>query len=347
MARDGSIYAAASGLKVPGAVILPPAIAPLPTSSPLLPVARPPVVQPLPSPQLAPAPASVSGSEVYRIGKDGYPQRVWNHLQDTVYAIGFDASGLPLLGTGNKGGIYRLDSERTSTLLTRQEPSQVTAVLNGGRGALYAATANTGKIYKIGPELERQGSYESEALDAASFSFWGKAQLGGGSDVALETRSGNLTGLRRTGCMGSAGCSRPNCLAAGKISTVRISMKSGAGELREVAVAYMGKHCAGYSGEITPANFKHSAALSLVPSARTLTLPALGQRRPTPQLSLEGLTSSASSLQFSKGFTGARWAANDVNGDQLISKLEIRGLQESVWKLLQDKVREKQFSWDS
>ena len=74
------------------------------------------------------------GSEVYRIGTDNYPQRVWSHPQDIVYAIGFDAQGRAIVGTGNKGNIYRIDSELVSTLLINAAPTQVTAFATGADG---------------------------------------------------------------------------------------------------------------------------------------------------------------------------------------------------------------------
>ena len=52
-------------------------------------------------------------------------------------------------------------------------------------------------------------------------------------------------------------------------------------------------------------------------------------------------------MQYAKGFTGARWAATDDNGDALIYKVEIRGVHETNWKPLKDKLREKYWSWDS
>ncbi|HBY62769.1 MAG TPA: hypothetical protein DEH78_23340, partial [Solibacterales bacterium] len=69
---------------------------------------RPPAAPP---PTLGPAPGVLGGSEVYRIGKDGYPRRIWSHGQDVVYGIAFDSQGRPVLGTGNKGNLYRLDSD--------------------------------------------------------------------------------------------------------------------------------------------------------------------------------------------------------------------------------------------
>ena len=52
-------------------------------------------------------------------------------------------------------------------------------------------------------------------------------------------------------------------------------------------------------------------------------------------------------MQLAKGFIGARWLASDPNGDPLIYTVEIRGVNETQWKLLKDKVTEKYLAWDS
>ena len=52
-------------------------------------------------------------------------------------------------------------------------------------------------------------------------------------------------------------------------------------------------------------------------------------------------------MTFAKGQIGARWLAEDDNGDALEFKVEIRGANETAWKLLRDKVRERYLSWDS
>ena len=52
-------------------------------------------------------------------------------------------------------------------------------------------------------------------------------------------------------------------------------------------------------------------------------------------------------MQYAKGAIGARWVASDDNGDTLIYTVEIRGVNETAWKLLKDKVKEKYISWDS
>ncbi len=94
-----------------------------------------------------------------------------------VYAIGFDASGLPLLGTGNRGKIYRLDSDSLSTLLLDATPTQITGFGRDPKGDLFAVTGNIGKVVRIGPGFEKSGTFESDVLDAGSFTFWGRIRL--------------------------------------------------------------------------------------------------------------------------------------------------------------------------
>jgi hypothetical protein len=52
-------------------------------------------------------------------------------------------------------------------------------------------------------------------------------------------------------------------------------------------------------------------------------------------------------MQYEKGQAGVRWAASDANEDELVYKVEIRGVGEAGWKLLKDKVKEKRLGWDS
>jgi hypothetical protein len=52
-------------------------------------------------------------------------------------------------------------------------------------------------------------------------------------------------------------------------------------------------------------------------------------------------------MSYAKGYMSARWDADDDNDDDLIYNLEIRGVQETEWRPLKDKIREKYYSWDS
>jgi hypothetical protein len=366
---NGAIYAAAVGTRGPA----PPPISTPPTPpqpAPAAPGATAITVQTAGRPAAAASPPSFTptsvtgGSDVYRIDSDGSPHKLWSNSQDIVYAIGFDSKGLPLLGTGNRGRVYRLDSDILSTQLINLAPTQVTSFATAPDGGFYAVTGNIGKVYQVGPAFARAGTFESEVLDAASFAYWGRLVLRGShSGIAVRTRSGNLNRPVNNWSPWSAvplgtsdeanGEERGGRIASPSARFLQYEIAlSGSGpvppDVTSVEIAYLTKNVAPVVQEIetTPANYKFpNQSLSLTPSTN-ITLPALGQKRTSssgPSLEL----GSSQAMSYAKGFIGARWLAHDDNGDSLVYKIEIRGRGESEWKLLKDKLKEKDYSWDS
>lgn len=366
IAPDGAIYAAGVGVKQPAATApATPVPAPAPQPSPLPTVLSPQQQQARPQPAPAPIPpltasaAQVTGgSEIYRIEPNGFPRKVWSHAQDIVYAIAFDAAGRPLIATGNRGTIYRLDSDRTWTSLITLPSTQVTRLLAGRGGALYGATGNIGQVYRIGPEREAEGSVESEPLDAGMFSYWGRLQWRGaanGGQILISTRSGNLERPQE----GWSPYSDPVRDSAGAVSSpparflqwravLRAAPDGRSPELRAVEIAWRQRNVPPQISqiEIAPANYRvPPPSLTLTPS-QSITLPPLGQR-PRPATPVAGSDSASLTLNYAPGYRTVRWAAADENGDELVYRVEIRGARESEWKLLRDKVREKHLSWDA
>ncbi|MBM3745193.1 MAG: hypothetical protein FJW34_05305 [Acidobacteria bacterium] len=367
LAADGSIYAAGVGAKGPAPAVPPvppaqvaPATQPSPAPTSLPGTAQQRQVQPMPAPipSLA-APVVAGGSEIYRIGPDGFPRKVWSHAQHIAYSIVMDADGRPVIGTGNKGLIIRLDSDLVHSELLNASPTQVTCLLAGRGAKLYAATGNVGKLFRIGPGSEAEGTFESDVFDAAMFSYWGRltfrARMEGGQ-VSLETRSGNLERPQKDW---SAWSPAATAAEGGRIgspparflqwrATLKASRDGRSPELEAVDAAYLPKNVAPVVAqiEITPANYRFPAqTLTLTPST-TLTLPPLG-RPPRPASASLSTDTGATSMQYAKGFLGARWAATDDNQDSLLYSVHIRGVNESEWKLLKDQVKEKHLSWDS
>jgi len=358
VAADGTVYAAAAG----AGTVAPPLIAPMPA-----PVAAPAPAATVPTaaravnappPTFAPGAASLSGgSEVYRIDPNGFPRKLWSHPQEIVYALAIDQEGRAIGGTGNKGNIYRLDSELLSTLLVNTAPTQITGLLAGAAGELYAVSGNVGKLFAIGPGLEKDGTIESETFDAGLHSDWGRieyrATLHGGR-ITLATRSGNLNRPRKNWSAWTEPAQNRIGSPAARFLQWRVTIEqasdSHSPELDSVSAAYLPMNVAPVIEEIeiTPPNYRFPPqSLTLTPS-QSITLPPLPRRnRPaTPQLSI-GSGSPSATLQFAKGFLGARWAARDENGDDLMSKVEIRGAAETEWKLLKEKVADKHLTWDS
>jgi len=370
--RDGVYYAASVGQRVstapaPTQSIPPPQPAPAVTGMP------PHSISVTPSPAQTPAalPPSLAassggGSEFYRIEANGYAQRLWVSGTEIVYAIGFDNQGRPLLATGNKGIIYRIDSSNLSAELLTAAPTQVTGFASGAGGVMYAVTGNLGKLYAIGPDYAQSGTLESEVLDANGFNAWGKAHVkaeerGGG--VQLETRSGNLARPQKDWSEWKRVDLKPT---GGQVDSpparflqYRLTLNRGphdeTPEVSSIEIAYQEKNVAPlvHAIEVESPNYRASGGLVLERqtqpsgSPATLVLPALGQRRSQlPQSTIEGVGGGIT-LQYAKGFMTARWSASDENGDSLIYKVEIRGKGERNWQLLRDKVSERQISWDT
>jgi sugar lactone lactonase YvrE len=367
VAKDGVIYATGVGNKggagtVPPTFNIPPPLAtPSGTRGSGSTGPETQAVKPVPSPtpslgSSTQREASVSGgSELYRIERDNYVRKIWSQAQDIAYAIGFDALGRPVIATGNKGNIYRIDSENTSTLLINALPTQVTGFAVGPRGALFAATGNIGKVFQVGPGSEKDGTFESDPLDVGSFAYWGRLSYHGDSNsgkVLFETRSGNLDRPQKNwSAWAVVDASGRVTSPSARFLQYRVAMNSAADghspEIREVEIAYMAKNVAPVieAIETTPPNYRFPPQTLTVTPSHNITLPPMGQRRRTSSTST--LSSSTTSMQYAKGQMGARWNATDANTDELLYKIEIKGVQESSWKLLRDKVKDPNLSWDS
>ena len=362
VAADGTIYAAADGNKA-AAAAAPVALAAAPPAASVVTTtaaanaaaaaaARPAGLPPTPNPA---APAVAGGSEIYRIQTDGYARKVWSDATDLVYALAFDARGRAIAGTGNRGYLFRIDSDHSFTRLRSLTSMQVTGMVSAPDGTLYAVTGNIGKLFSVGPAMETSGTYESEVLDAGAFSYWGRIShepAGGG--VTLETRSGNLDRPQQN-------WSPWEKLNAGRIVSPAArfleykATLTGSAEISEVDTAYQMKNVAPVIQEIeiTRENYKFPAAAAATSSSSnasnpaSLNLPPIGRKSSSSGAASSAGSASTPSMSWAKGFIGARWLASDENGDTLIYTAEIRGVNETAWKPLRDKIQENYLSWDA
>jgi sugar lactone lactonase YvrE len=364
--QEGAIYASAVGNKTAVAQAAPPPPAPAPSSAlPGAPAVGNVRITPVTG---GPGPSIAGGSEVYRINPDGSPRKVWSSPQDIVYAIGFDTGGLPLVGTGNRGKIYRLDSDTVSTLLLDASPTQVTGFGRGPNigskpGDLYAITGNIGKVFRIGPGFEKKGYFESPVLDAGAFAYWGRISYRGLGKITVSTRSGNrshpesnwspwatLQTEQSAAACDSCGAGRTLSPSA-RFLQYKIDLTPAPGqtepEVSYVEVAYLPKNVAPSVEviDITPPNYRFPPQLLTLTPSTSLTLPPIGQQKSNAGTSLEG--GGSQTVNYAKGFEGARWLASDDNNDSLVYRVEIRGVKESGWKLLKENVKERYLSWDT
>src|SRR5580698_2673674 len=117
------------------------------------------------------------GSEIYKIAVDGSPQKLLTLKDDVVYALAV-RNGSLLAATGNRGRVYRVDTEAAGrfTDVAHLEASQAMA-LAPGKDGLLVATSNSGRVFKVGDGTAKSATYTSDIFDAQGFAQWGRMEL--------------------------------------------------------------------------------------------------------------------------------------------------------------------------
>ena len=337
----GNIYAAGVGEKHAMSIPEPPAPAgaagavPRPGGAPGAAVAPAP---PLPGNIPFPALGAV-GSEIYRIAPDGSPRLLWASREDLVYALGFDAQGRLLAGSGNKGRIFLIHGEQQFTDLLKASASQVTGFAKFPNGDVYACTSNLGKIFLLGDGPQAEGTYESDVFDAHIFSRWGNVQVRGSGAFELWARSGNVDNPDRNWSpwvkVGLHNGS-PLGVPAARFVQWKAVLRPGqpAPQIDSVGLFYLPKNVAPVIDDVIVQVGARFPPPPPKPAVESFPAPA-PHPEPVPQPIRDHQA------------VAVRWLAHDDNDDQLVYSLYYRGDGETNWKLLKDKITEKYYSFDA
>ncbi|HEX3821296.1 MAG TPA: hypothetical protein VHW45_13245 [Candidatus Sulfotelmatobacter sp.] len=291
----------------------------------------------------APGGSATGGSDVYRIATDGSPSRVWNSHDDIVYTLAFDAHNQLVAGTGNRGHVFALDGDDEYSDLLKAPVSQITSFARAPNGGLYAASSNLGKVFVLGPNLESEGSYESDVFDARIFSRWGRAEFRGAGNVELLARSGNVDNPDRNWSLWKP-----------------IDLKNGA-EMGVPAARYAQWKAVLHAGSTKPS--VDTVTLNYLPKNVAPEIEDVSVQigvRYQPLSKSSGLTlgtdvSGSSGTHFDspipsthdRDAIGVKWNAHDENDDQLVYSVYYRGDGESRWLLLKDDLTDKAYSFDA
>lgn len=311
------------------------------------------------------------GSEVYRIAADGSPESLWSSSQDVVYALGISSENHLLLGTGNHGEVIQLDDDRLFSSLASSDASQVTALLPGPGHTVYAATANPGKIFALGPSYAPQGTFESDPFDAKIYSRWGRLTWWGenadAGKIDFYVRSGNTSEPDDywspwSGPYTSSDGNNVDCPPARFVqwkAVFHISGEQNQPTLAWVKLAYLRNNVAPVIDGIIVQDpglraqgFGGNAGQPQGPSIVPLRMPH------SPDAEEETFTVYAESQHeahftsppqgfVAKGYQTVVWTAHDDNDDELVYSLYYRGEGEKDWKLLKDNIHDDFYSWDT
>jgi hypothetical protein len=372
----GNIYAAAIGEKPKTAPFVPPPV--IVQSAPQAQItaggqvtieAQVPITATAPIPFF---PSVTGGGEVFHIAPDGSPESLWSSREDAVYALSLASDGKLLLGTGNHGNVIELEGQRVFSISASAASDEVTALVPGGGGAVYVATANPGKVFVLGPGQEKDGSYESEAFDAKIFSQWGKLTWWGengatSGKVAFYVRSGNTSRPGENwsdwaGPYSNAGGETVTCPSARFVQwkvVFRETDGGGSPNISWVNLAYLPKNVAPSIDSIIVQSpgIRVQGFVSPVGGAGA---PMPVQLRVPPTYNPSGPAAAVSSeipkpvkVEIppqgfeQKGYRSVMWSSHDDNDDDLAFSVYIRGEGEKNWRVLKDKIDQHYYSWDA
>jgi hypothetical protein len=141
-------------------------------------------------PQPAKNPVPGGRAVLYRITPEGDGTAWWVASQPLVFSLAF-ANGALHAGTGNRAGLYRIERVNGASLVLAPPQGQITALVPGATGVLYAVSSNPVAVWRVGPSAGEGGELLSTVQDARRFARFGRVRAVGSGSYSFSTRTGN------------------------------------------------------------------------------------------------------------------------------------------------------------
>jgi hypothetical protein len=283
------------------------------------------------------------GTEIYALQEGQAPRRLWSGKDDVVYALAAHAGGLLAL-SGNRGHIFRIQSDGSYADVAHLEAQQGLSFAAGPGSEFLIGTGNTGKLFMLGAAEKHE--YASDVLDAGAMARFGHIEVEPGSKgYELWTRSGNveqpIRGWSDWQLLKDGSAASP----AGRFLQWKVVLAEG-GNIGSVGVNYLPVNAAPVIDDlvVVPGARLNPQNQQVNQQTVAIALPSANQG-----VSASFDAAANSPMQAAKDRTAitVRWAAHDDNGDELTYSLYLRGDGESVWRLLKSDISDKAYSFDA
>lgn len=293
--------------------------------------------------------SGVDKSAVYRILPDNTVETLWTSKDENVYDMDLSGPDI-LLATDLQGRLYRLGADRKNALIAETGEGEIVKLLPSPAG-LVAATADMGKIFRIGSAPAASGSYEAPVHDTGTVARWGRLtwrSSDGVGTIRFETRSGNSARPDATwsdwaGAPDGA-LSSPNA----RFIQWRVFLARGA-SLDGVTLAYLPQNTppvvrsivVSSAGPGSSAAAKSQSSSSSANASYSITVTDTGDAP-----SLSSGTPSQTVGRSGGGQIQITWQADDPDSDKLAYSVYFRGEEEHAWKLLKANLSENAYTVD-
>lgn len=372
---DGSLYAAVVEGKEKEERSTPPSAPPI--MMPSQPAAEvtvtesftvPGVTAMIPPATPARAPASVPGASakggLLRIAASGEVDTVWSSAEETPHSVLATPEGA-LVGTGDKGQVYRIKDDRTWSMVATFPAEQVTALRRDGSGAVVLATSNPARVHVLEAAPGTSGTLVSKVQDTETVSSWGRirwrAAVPPGTRVALHSRSGNTGTPDSTWSDWSPAYTRPDgdSVVSERARFIQVkAVLEGAGGatpvLDSITTAFLQRNLRPQVQTVTvhPAGEVFQKPLSITGEVEILGLdtPASADPRGQGAAALRQPLIPATSYSrklYQKGIQTLSWKAEDPNQDTLSYEVHYRPLGDTRYRLLRKGLDDAVLAWDT
>jgi len=316
-----------------------------------------------PSPRASDAPRGPMRGAVLRLMPTGEVDTLWSSSEDTPFALERRPDGL-LLGTGNKGKLYRIQDDRSWTMVTTLQGEQITALAASGASTIVALS-NPGKVFSLEPGSASRGSFVSKVKDSETNSAWGRlrweALTPPGTEVQIQTRTGNTGAPDNTWSEWSPAYAQRDgsAVTSGRARFIQLKValvgKAGATPVLDaVQTAYLQRNQRPSVTSVTVYPPGEVFQRPLAPATGELEILGLeaGQNvdmRPSPQATPRpslGLSLFGRRL-YQRGIQTFSWRGEDPNGDPLVYEVFYRPALESSWRPLRKGLTDAVLAWDT
>jgi hypothetical protein len=304
------------------------------------------------------APGGPPKASVLRLLPSGEIETLWSSPDETIHALAATPGGV-LVATGNKGKVYRVQDDRTWSMVLGFPADQITALLRGEAGAFYLAASNPGRLYTLESGTSPRGTFVSKVKDTETASSFGRVTWSTGPDageVQIQTRSGNTSSpdatwsdwsapyLRREGTPVTS--ERARFL---QVKATLVAKGTGSPVLDSVTTAYLQRNLRPEVQSITvhPPGEAYQKPLSVGNEVEILGLDPASSPDPVAPAPGTPAAISVSRKIYQRGIQTFSWKAEDANADRLSYDVFYRPASDSRFRPLRRGLTEPVLAWDT
>ncbi|MDA0206709.1 MAG: hypothetical protein O2795_15340 [Acidobacteria bacterium] len=274
-------------------------------------------------------------------------ETLWTSTEENILAMTLEDANTALIATDSMGRLYRVNAQGDAVLLAQTDEQQITSLTPSARG-LVMTSAHGSPTRLMATTRAASGRYETAPFDATAISTWGRLESRTTGAVTIQTRSGNTARPDKTWSDWSAVTDGAIASPAARYLQWAADFTAADQTLDTVRVAYLPANAKPVISSVSVSAEASSATSSSTPSAApsnpyTITVTADG--------SSSGSSAANSDSSTASGGRGEQlrvsWQASDLDGDDLLAKVEFRGEDETRWKLAKDDIAESQLTLPS